>query len=125
MGMAASDRTTENPDEERKGETKSSRPSAIHYRQLFLEKVCVFRDEVFPLSWQFIFHKYRINGTFRLTKTAVDAFIRVDEELVFSLVDTVNWTNSYAGFVFDADAGLSNHIGHNSSILQIIIGALY
>ena len=81
--------------------------------------------KIFPLSRQFIFHKNCINRSLRLTKSAIDTFVGVDEELVISLVDAVDWTNSYARFVFDADTGFSNHIGHNSSILQKIISSLY
>jgi len=100
-------------------------PSFTHCQISLFEKVRVLGNVVFPLCRKLIFHKNSINRTLRLTQSAVDALVRVNKELVFSLMDTVDWTDSYAGFVFDADAGFSNHIRHNESILQEIVRPLY
>ena len=108
----------------KKGRENIFSPDQVTVDLLF-EKVGVLGDERLPLSRKLVFQEYCIDRTFRFAKSAIDTFVRVNKELVFSLVDAVDWTNSYARFVFDADTGFSNHIGHNSSILQKIISSLY
>ena len=34
----------------------------------------------------------------------------MNEKLVITLINALDWTNISAGFVFDSDAGLGNHI---------------
>src|SRR5262249_16008305 len=50
--------------------------------------------------------------TLRLACPAIDTLIRMDEELLFSLVDAVYGTHVDARFVLDADASFRNDVGH-------------
>jgi hypothetical protein len=49
-----------------------------------------------------------------LASTTLDALIGVDVQLVFAIeiVDTVNGTNAYAGFIFNVNARLGNYKRH-------------
>ena len=53
-----------------------------------------------------------LHRAFGLAGTAVDALVRADVLLVFSLVDTFDRANLNATRVLDADTWLGDHVGH-------------
>ena len=56
---------------------------------------------------------YRIDWTFRLTNTAVDAFVGVDDKHVLTLVKAVNWTNLDTVHLLTFDATLIDDVGQS------------
>src|SRR3569833_2158819 len=80
-------------------------------------------DVLLPLLRHFIFHEDGVDRALRLAQTAIDALVRVDIEHVFHLVDAVNRADSHARFIFDTDAGLGNHVRHES-LLKMISGSI-
>src|SRR3989338_996634 len=92
-----------------------------------LKPVGVYLDEVFPLVWACGLLKNRLYRTNRLASSAINAFLRIDVELLFlrellSLVfcrmDAIYRTDIHTGGIFDVDAGLGNHVGHLISSSQ-------
>ena len=59
----------------------------------------------------------RIGRAFRLANTAIDAFIGVDDEHVFTLVETVHGADFNAIHVFAFDAVFSDDVGHDGPIV--------
>jgi len=62
----------------------------------------------------FSVHVDSADGADRLASAALDALIRVDVEhgLAVKFINTVNGTDAYTGFVFNADARFSNNEWH-------------
>ena len=54
----------------------------------------------------------RIGGTFRLADAAIDAFVRVDDQHVFPLVEALDRADIDAVHVFAANAVFGHDIGH-------------
>src|SRR6266480_879042 len=69
-------------------------------------------DKRLPLVRQGVLREDRLHRAFRLTRTAVDALLGVDDEYAFGLVDAVDRADIHAGLVFDVDAGLGDDVGH-------------
>ena len=84
--------------------------------ELSLEKVSVDSLVFPPFDGQLIVVENRADGTDRFAHPAVDALAGVDEHLrrVVAGFDAIDWTNFDASAVFNADAGLSNDVGHNA-----------
>ena len=57
---------------------------------------------------------YRINRAFRLANTTIDAFVRVDDEHVLPLVETVHWAHLDTVHVLAADAVPIDDVGQLS-----------
>ena len=53
--------------------------------------------------------KNRVGRAHPKTRAAINALVRVNEELIVSLVNAFHWADIDARAVFDADAGLGNH----------------
>ena len=69
---------------------------------LLFEPISVYLNKVFPLLWSRGLLKDRLDWTYRFTGPAVDAFFRIDIELLFFLelfglvlgwMDTIDRTN--------------------------------
>tara|TARA_Y100001935_G_scaffold75699_2_gene63162 strand:+ start:2646 stop:2936 length:291 start_codon:yes stop_codon:yes gene_type:complete len=58
--------------------------------------------------WNFVIRKYCVYWTLRLAKSAINAFVWMDNEEVWSLVEAINWTHLHAVRVFAFDAVLSD-----------------
>ena len=56
----------------------------------------------------------RVDRAFRLADPAIDAFVRVDDEHVLALVETVHWTHFDAVHGFAANAALVDDVGQLS-----------
>jgi hypothetical protein len=90
------------------------------------EKVCVDFNVLLPLSRYRRFFKDSCNWAGGLTRTAVDAFIRIDVELLVfvepifsgSWVDAVDGTDIHARSIFGANTRLGDYIGHSEKILS-------
>lgn len=68
-----------------------------------------FGDEISPLVWHIGHGENRIGWANHEARPAINALVRVNEELIVTLVDTFNWAGVDIRAVFDADAGLGNH----------------
>ena len=66
-----------------------------------------------PLESRFSVRLYRIDWTFRLANTAVDAFVGVDDKHVLTLVEAIDRTNLDAVHVLTFDAILIDDIGQS------------
>src|SRR6267378_8170778 len=66
-----------------------------------------------------------IRGTFRLAHTAVDAFVRMDDQHVVAFVETVHGADLDAIGIFAFDAGFSDDVSHprlrNGSICVVCV----
>jgi len=95
------------------GQASSSRAS-------LLVVICVHLCEMLPLLGEIVFGEDRLDGASRLTRAAIDAFVRVDIEqlcgfkcrLVFARVNAVYRTDVHASRVLGPYAGFSDNIRH-------------
>jgi hypothetical protein len=85
--------------------------------------VAIEGDVALLISRNFSIHINGVNWADRLASAALNALIRVDVELVLTikLINTVNWANAYAGFVFYADARFCNNEWHGVDLQFSII----
>jgi hypothetical protein len=91
-----------------------------------LEEICVDFDVLLPLSRYRRLFEDSGNGASRLACTAVDAFVRINIELLVliesifarSWMDAVNGTNIHTRSIFGADTRLGDYIGHSEKILS-------
>src|SRR6478609_3669986 len=91
----------------------------------------VDRGVVGPFGWQRLLGEDRVDRALRLAGAAVDALVRVDEELpigAFVEMDAIDRTDRHARDVEDVDAWLGDHIRHSGTLLDVIdlahLGAL-
>jgi len=92
-------------------------------RDLLLEVVEVDLNIFFPLFGQIIRWEDRLHRTFVDAQTAVDACVRIDVELLRSVVTSsfLHWMNAInradinARSVLGSNAGFSNHMRHECS----------
>jgi hypothetical protein len=61
---------------------------------------------------------YSIHRTGINARATVYAFIRMDEKLIFTLVNTIHRTSINTGPIFNADAGFSNNVCHTFYLLE-------
>src|SRR4029077_3935659 len=76
----------------------------------------VDRGVVGPFGWQRLLGEDRVDRAFRLAGAAVDALVRIDEELLigaFVEMDAIDRTDRHARDVEDVDAWLGDHIRHS------------
>src|SRR4029453_16880918 len=81
----------------------------------------ILRREVLPFVGHLVEGENRFHGARRHARAAIDALIRVDEELfgrlecrlVLPRMDAVHRANVDARRVLDADAGFRDHVGHS------------
>src|SRR6266851_811382 len=79
-------------------------------------KNCLLRlDELLRRLRGFVLCEDRLHRTHRLARSAVDTLVRVYEELIRALVDTVDRADLDAGLVLDVDTRLSDDIRHGHS----------
>jgi hypothetical protein len=67
---------------------------------------------VAPFRWDLRVGINGVHRALRFAQTAIDAFIGMDIELVFALVDAVDGADRHTGLIFDTDARLADDIGH-------------
>ena len=60
---------------------------------------------------------YGICGAFGLANTAINALIGVDDQHVFTLVETIHGTDFNAVHVFAFDAVFSDNVGHSGPVV--------
>lgn len=85
-----------------------------------LEMIGVHRGEVLPLLGKIVFGKDRLNGTGRLTRTAIYALIGVDIQhlstlklgFILARVYAIHRTNIHASRILRPYAGFSDYICH-------------
>ena len=63
----------------------------------------------------------RVDRAFRLADPAIDAFVRVDDEHVFALVEAVHRAHVDAVHGFAANAALIHDVGQLASSQQIVV----
>jgi hypothetical protein len=66
-----------------------------------------------PLWRDIILIVNSLNGTHRLTRTAVNTFIGLDIEHAIAFIDAVHRTLSDARLIFYIDTWFSDHISHD------------
>jgi hypothetical protein len=84
------------------------------------EKVNVCLVVLTPLTREIIFVVDGLNWTNRLTRTAVNALIRVDVKHAVAFIYAVDGTLIDAGLVFNVDARKGNYISHLSSVASAV-----
>jgi hypothetical protein len=67
---------------------------------------------VFPLLGNLGLREDRSDRTDRHAGVAVDAFLRMNEELVFIFIEACNRTDLDAGAILGPDAWVSDDVGH-------------
>jgi hypothetical protein len=77
-----------------------------------LEVFLVLLDVTRPLARDVRIRENRLDGTLRLTRTTIDAFVRMDVELIFGLINAIDRANLDATRVLRLDAWLGNDVGH-------------
>jgi 3-oxoadipate enol-lactonase len=77
-----------------------------------VENVFILFDERRLIRRNILFRKNRGHRALRLARTAVDAFIGMNIELVLTFIDAVHRTHVYTGSILHSDAGFDDHIGH-------------
>src|SRR6476469_6074978 len=88
------------------------------------------RGVVGPFGWQRLLGEDRVDRAFRLARAAVDALVRIDEELsIRALVemDAIDRTDGHARDVEHVDAWLGDHIRHSgpsSTLTDLALGGV-
>src|SRR5689334_14297008 len=82
------------------------------------EDIPVDLDVLLHVPRHILFRENRGDRTLRLARTAIDALIRMDEELVRSLVDAVDWAHIDACAVLGVLARFGYDVGHLSPFLR-------
>jgi hypothetical protein len=77
-----------------------------------LEVLLVLLDVARPLARDVRIRKNRLDGALRLTRTTIDAFVRVDVKLILGLINAIDRANLDATRVFRLDAWFGNDVGH-------------
>jgi hypothetical protein len=95
-------------------------PGGLAGRILAIEYVAIQLDVLLQVRRHVFLGEDRGNGTFRLARSAVDAFIRMYVKLLRTFVNAVHRTNVNARFVFYANARFCNYVGH--LFLRLIAG---
>ena len=72
---------------------------AVEFNPLLHVRLCIGAD--------------RVGGAFRFANAAVDAFIGMNDQHVFALIEAIHRTYFNAVSVFAGDTGIVNDIGHN------------
>jgi hypothetical protein len=81
-------------------------------RGVAVENLLVFLSETFPLRGDILFRENGGHRTLRFTGPTIDAFVRMDVELVFSFIDAIDGTDVDTSPVLYANTRFSNHIRH-------------
>jgi hypothetical protein len=77
-----------------------------------LEDVAVLGDILLQIGRDVLFRKDRSDGTLGLARAAIDALVRMDEQLLGTFVYAVHWTHVHTGAVLGIDAGFGNDVRH-------------
>src|SRR5690242_11649317 len=88
-------------------------------RVLALEHVPVDLNELLEIPGNVLFREDRRYRTLRLARATVDAFVRMNEELLLPFVDTVDGAHVDTGFVLDVYAGFGDDVGHARGPLKL------
>jgi hypothetical protein len=73
-------------------------------------------NELFLISWNFIFRENRIGGTFGFAQCAIDALVWVNHQKVRAFVEAVDRAHFHAVLVFALNAVFSNDKCHVLSL---------
>ena len=82
---------------------------SVKFQPAFSRRLAIWND---CLDW-----------AFRLTYSAVDAFIGVNNQHVLTLVETVNGADLHTIHIFAADARFCDNIGHDGWIFLLSFGS--
>ena len=82
--------------------------------RIALEHFAVELDVLLHVAGHILLREDRRHRAFRLARTAVDALVRMNEQLVGTLINAVDRTHVDAGAILGADAGFSNDVGYAS-----------
>src|SRR5581483_465973 len=74
--------------------------------------------ELLPLLRQSVRRKDRLDGALRFACTAIDTFLRIDNQHSIANVDAVHRADVDARLVLDVDAGLGDHVGHDDLLYR-------
>jgi hypothetical protein len=81
-------------------------------RGLPLEHFAVDLDVLFEIGGHILFRKDRRHRALGLACTAIDAFVRMDVQLVRSFIDAIDRAYVDAGSVLGILAGFGDYVGH-------------
>src|SRR6185503_11454441 len=81
-------------------------------RIVTLEDVAVDLDVLAHVARNVFLGKDGRHGAFRLARAAIDAFVRMDVELLGTFINGVDGTHVHTGAVLGADTGFGNDVGH-------------
>ena len=98
-----------------------SASTAARAAALSVNQVASIVRVVGPLGRQRLLGEDRVHRALRLAGAAVDAFVRVDEQLAigaFLEMDAVDRADRDARHVEHVDARLGDHVGHSSFLLE-------
>jgi hypothetical protein len=77
----------------------------------------VFGNKALLIGWGVLFGVDRADRASWDASAAINALVGVNEELIVTFVDALDWANLDAGAVFGSDAGLSDDVSHGISSL--------
>jgi hypothetical protein len=79
----------------------------------------VFGDKAGLVGWGVFFWVDRADWASWDASAAINALVWVNEELIVTFIDALDWANLNAGAVFCSDAGLSDNVSHVVSSLVL------
>jgi hypothetical protein len=94
----------------------------LPWRIIAPENVPVQGDEALPLIGGILFREDRGDGALRLARAAIDAFVRLNEQLVLAFIYAIDGTDVDAGPVLHVDAWLGDDVRH--VILRVCEGSI-
>jgi|TARA_Y100000994_G_scaffold119719_1_gene98405 hypothetical protein len=71
-------------------------------------------EETLLIFWKLVLGEYSVDRALGLTQCTIDAFIRMDNEEVWSFIETVHWADFYTIGVFTLYASVTYHKRHLS-----------
>src|SRR4051812_5777027 len=92
-------------------------PRWLPRRRFALEYFAIDLHELLHVPRNILLGENRRHRTLGLTGAAIDALVRVDEELLIAFVNAIDWTHVDTRFVLHADAGFGDYVGHCSLTL--------
>jgi hypothetical protein len=81
-------------------------------RSFALEYVAIDLHELLLRRRNIFFRENRGHRALGLARTAIDALVGVDEELLVAFINAIDGTDVDTRLVLDADARFSDHVGH-------------
>lgn len=87
---------------------------------LLLKHIGIFLNEMLPFFRRIFNRKNGLDGTFGFARAAINAFVRMNIELIpsFGIVDAIDGTDLHTCRILNADTGFRDDVSHTDSFIS-------